>query len=138
MRPVGLALGELAEVVLLPASAASASIGSLLAKLPDPAGVRGARHGHLGQDRRGRRERQPHWRGSVFFIAFAVGDSWHSGPTDPYDRALWLPDQWIKTHQESYKWAAIVAEVSALPTILGIRANHRIRADGEEPGCQIE
>lgn len=57
---------------------------------------------------------------SVFFIAFAVGDSWHSGPTDPYDRALWLPSQWIKTHQEAYKWATIVAEVSAAPTILGI------------------
>ena len=56
----------------------------------------------------------------VFFIAFAIGDSWHSGPADRYDRDLWLPSQWITSHSEAYKWANIVATTSAVPAALGI------------------
>jgi hypothetical protein len=55
-----------------------------------------------------------------FFIAYTIGDSWHSGPTDPYDRDLWLPHQWIKSHKDAYAWADKVAIAGALPVAVGI------------------
>lgn len=56
----------------------------------------------------------------VFFIALTIGDSWHSGPTDRYDRDLWLRGQWIKGHADAYRWANIFAATSSGPAVLGI------------------
>jgi hypothetical protein len=58
----------------------------------------------------------------VFFTAFAIGDSWQLGPTDPHIRKDWLSEQWvaIRTHEAAYKWTKIVAGVSSVPILLGM------------------
>jgi hypothetical protein len=56
----------------------------------------------------------------VFFIALAVGDSWNSGPTNPLTRELWLPEQWIRSHSEAYRWATPISLISIAPIALGI------------------
>lgn len=56
----------------------------------------------------------------VFFTAFAIGDSWHTGPTDANDRMRWLPTQWLQSHTQAYKAAVVVAGVSAVPALLGM------------------
>jgi hypothetical protein len=56
----------------------------------------------------------------VFFTSFAIGDSWQAGPTDPHVREDWLKKQWvaIRSHEEAYKWTAIVGSASAIPILV--------------------
>ena len=58
----------------------------------------------------------------VFFTAFAIGDSWKAGPTDPLIRKDWCPKQWVavRTPEAAYKWQAIVSVVSSVPIFLGM------------------
>ena len=56
----------------------------------------------------------------MFFIALAVGDSWNSGPTNPLTRELWLPEQWIKSHSDAYRWATPISLLSVAPIAIGI------------------
>lgn len=54
------------------------------------------------------------------FLSFAIGDSWHTGPTDPVERKLWLSDQWIKTQRQAQRKADIGGLAGAVPVTLAI------------------
>lgn len=56
----------------------------------------------------------------VFFTAFAVGDSWHAGPTDEADRERYIRKPWIRSHEEAYRKTTEVALVSLVPIVLGM------------------
>jgi hypothetical protein len=56
----------------------------------------------------------------VFFMAFAIGDSWQAGPTDLWVRRAWLEKQWvaIRDHEHAYKWTRIVGITSCAPIVV--------------------
>ncbi len=56
----------------------------------------------------------------VFFMSFAVGDAWASGPTDVGEREVWLPTQWLRSQDQSYRQANFVAATSVVPVLTGV------------------
>jgi hypothetical protein len=56
----------------------------------------------------------------IFFMAAVVADSFHSGPTDPNDLAIWRPTQWIQSREHAEAASNVVAAIAAVPTIFGI------------------
>lgn len=56
----------------------------------------------------------------TYFTSLAVGDSWHTGPSDPVAKKAWQSTQWIKGIEDSYRKANYVAGLSSVPAFIGV------------------
>jgi hypothetical protein len=56
----------------------------------------------------------------VFFTAFSVGDSWHTGPKNPVERGSYIRKPWIETHEQAYKNTTKVSLAGLVPIALGM------------------
>lgn len=56
----------------------------------------------------------------IFFTALAIADSWQSGPSDPGDRAAWIPRQWLQDQNQAEKATWFVVATGCVPAALGI------------------
>ena len=72
---------------------------------------------------------------ATFFTAFAIGDSWHTGPADPVERRLWLRTQWLRSHAQAYKWANLAGGIGVIPAVTGILV--RILGAGVAPTTSV-
>jgi hypothetical protein len=61
------------------------------------------------------------WAG-VFFTALSIGDSWHTGPSDPVEKKEWQKTQWIQTPEQGDRRTLQVLGVSSIPAVAGIVA----------------
>lgn len=55
----------------------------------------------------------------IYFLGFAIGDSWHTGPTAPEDREPWLHEQWIKSHRQAQRSSDLGGLLGMGPIVLG-------------------
>ena len=55
-----------------------------------------------------------------FFAALGIADSWHTGPADPAEKAIWQTTQWIRTQRQADEQTLRVTSVSAVPAMAGI------------------
>src|SRR5262249_55470857 len=63
--------------------------------------------------------------------SFAIGASWHTGPTEPSEWMLWREAQWIKAHEQAKKFSEIGVCVGSAPILLG--AGMRLAGFGPSP-----
>ena len=63
--------------------------------------------------------------------SFGVSDAWGAGPSDVQERKKWIETQWIKSHEQAYRWTSLVMLISAIPIVLGVVL--RLLGVGEVP-----
>lgn len=58
----------------------------------------------------------------AYFISFALGDSYRTGPRDPSVRSAWVARQWIQDQRSGYKKAEHLAILGAIPILMAMAA----------------
>ena len=56
----------------------------------------------------------------IFFTALAIADSWQAGPSDPRDRAAWLPRQWLQNQRQAEEATWLLVAIGCVPAGAGI------------------
>jgi hypothetical protein len=56
----------------------------------------------------------------IFFTTLVVADSFHTGPTDVDDHAIWRRTQWIQDRNHAERAAIAVTAIGSIPALVGI------------------
>lgn len=56
----------------------------------------------------------------IFFTTLVVADSFHAGPSDADDHAIWRRTQWIQDREHAESAARVVTAIGSIPAMSGI------------------